>query len=338
SLCQMLDVLPSELLTSILGHTTKQDKLSTSMVCRRVQSVICSTRSLKKRPDEIVISSRLVHPVTYQLGRLRMGKEKMERGKRRLVVTLKRNQRDEKRRETVIDTMEADEIDDSLPSTSSNLSQLEDILAQCIHGHTLLLSAVPINIALLDLLSSSSTELNRVSIVNLELCVFADEEGLLESLRSFLSKTSVRLLILEFCREEGEKKIICDELFDGLTHLQSISLQERLPGANGISKDLVENWLSSASAPYRIDFPNVESSISLESVMRLIEFAARTPRPFKTVWNLGTIRNTDKGALASLLLLAEPELSIAIHIDMVGQRHIKITHPFLDVVFTTIGC
>ncbi|GMS78983.1 hypothetical protein PENTCL1PPCAC_1158, partial [Pristionchus entomophagus] len=333
---QMLDVLPSELLTSILGHTTKQDKLSTSMVCRRVQFVICSTRSLKKRPDEIIISSRLVHPVTYQLGRLRMGKEKMERGKRRLVVTLKRNQRE--RRETVIDTMEADEIDDSLPSTSNKLSELEDILAQCIHGHILRLSAVLINIALLDLLSSSSTELNRVSIVNLELCVFADEEGLLQSLRSFLSKTSVRYLILEFCREEGEKRIICDELFDGLTHLQSISLQERLPGANGISKDLVENWLSSASAPYRIDFPNVESAISLESVMRLIEFAARTPRPFKTVWNLGTIRNTDKGALASLLLLAEPELSIAIHIDMVGQRQIKITHPFLDVVFTTIGC
>ncbi|GMR56487.1 hypothetical protein PMAYCL1PPCAC_26682 [Pristionchus mayeri] len=334
-LIQMLDKIAPELLTSILGNTTTTDKLNTSLVCRRVQSVICSTRSLKKRPDEIKISMKAVHPVPYQIGRLRVGKPKLEKGKGKVIVTLSRNQ-DTRGRQKTIDTLEADEVNDSVPSTSTEFPVLEEILSQCIHGRTLTLRGITINIALLDLLSSSSTELYRVTVINLELCVFADEEKLTESLHTFFSKTSVQFLTLEFCREEGIKRIICDELFCGLHHLQRLDLQERIPGTNAITENLVESWVAT-SAPYIINFRNVKTAISVESIIKLVEYTVRSPRIFKTVWNIGAIDRCDKREFASLFILAHPDLSIKQDIDNIGQRHIQIMHPFLEISFTTTG-
>ncbi|KAF8387294.1 hypothetical protein PRIPAC_76436 [Pristionchus pacificus] len=298
----MLDVLPPELLTSIVDHTATNDQLNTSLI-------------------------RFDH-----------SEQRAQKVKRRLLVTLSRR-KDAKGNETVMDTMTGDDVDDdSLPSTSSDgLPKLKEIMTTCIHGSSLILHSLPITSALLSALSSSSTEIRKVTTVTFDLCVFADQEGIVENIRAFLFKTSVQSLTFEFCREEGERRIICDELFADLPHLQRLYIQERMPGKNGITKQTVDRWIAT-TVPYMVDFRNMESNIDAESVRKIIEFTLGTPRRYKTVWNLGTIRPASNRELTPLMLSSHRELIAQTHIDTVGQRHFKISHPTLEMVFAMKAC
>ncbi|GMT09787.1 hypothetical protein PFISCL1PPCAC_1084, partial [Pristionchus fissidentatus] len=328
---KMLDVLPAELLSAVLDHTSHGDKLNTNLVCHRVKSVICSTKTLKKRPDRIVISTKQPLAPGHQLGRLRLGP--LEKGKKKIVVRLKKSVSDDCSKATVTDTFEADELEDVLPSTS-RLPKLEEILTQCVHGTSLSLSSLTINRHLLHLLSFSTADLHRVTAVEFTSCVFADEENLLEDLCVFLSNTSAVSLSMEFCRDEGNTKTVCDKLFASLPCLQRIHLQQK---ATGITDALVDSWIST-TVPVHISLRNTDTALSVSAIVKLIECTIRRRNSLKSLWHFGEVHSVNKDHLATLLLLSYPGLTINQNVLSEGEREFKMFHPQFELVFNTKVC